>query len=115
MVQLHELLSYLAEMGVVSIIVVAQHGVIGSMHAPVDVSYLSDAVILTRFFEVNGAVKKAVSVLKNRKARHEETIREFSIEQDGIRVGDALTNFHGVLTGTPISTGTAKTLLKKSE
>jgi circadian clock protein KaiC len=101
MVQLHELLSYLAEMGVVSIIVAAQHGMIGHMQAPVDVSYLADCVILTRFFEMSGTVKKAISILKNRKAGHEQTIHQLSIGANGIGIGDALTNLRGVLTGTP--------------
>jgi len=75
LLQFHELLSYLAERAVVSIIVAAQHGLIGAIQAPIDVSYLADSVILTRFFEAHGAIKKAVSVVKNRKAAHEETIR----------------------------------------
>jgi circadian clock protein KaiC len=101
MVQLRELLSYLAEMGVVSIIVAAQHGLIGHMQAPVDVSYLADCVILTRFFEISGRVKKAVLVSKNRKAGHEQTIHPLSIGPNGLRLGEALTNLRGVLTGNP--------------
>jgi circadian clock protein KaiC len=114
LLQLHELLSYLAERAVVSIIVAAQHGLIGAIQAPIDVSYLADIVILTRFFEAHGAIKKAVSVVKNRKAAHEETIRELTIGQEGLRIGEALTNFRGVLTGTPIFTGSDHKLLKDS-
>jgi circadian clock protein KaiC len=115
MVQLHELLSYLAELSVISVIVAAQHGLIGHMEAPVDVSYLADTVILTRFFETGGAVKKALSVVKQRTAKHEQTIREFTVGPGGVRVGKALTDFHGVLTGTPTFTGRAETLLDESE
>jgi circadian clock protein KaiC len=114
-VQLHELLSYLAELSVISVIVAAQHGLIGHMEAPVDVSYLADTVILTRFFEIGGAVKKALSVVKQRTAKHEQTIREFTVGPGGVRVGKALTDFHGVLTGTPTFTGRAETLLDESE
>jgi circadian clock protein KaiC len=113
LVQLHEFLSYLAEKGVVTILVTAQHGLIGPMQAPVDVSYIADTVILTRFFEVNAAVRKAVSVIKHRRSDHEETIRELKITSEGPRVGDALTQFHGVLTGTPFFTGGSADLLKE--
>jgi circadian clock protein KaiC len=115
MVQLHELLSYLAEMSVVSLIVAAQHGLVGQMQAPVDVSYLADMVILTRFFEVNSTVEKAISVVKNRKAKHEKTIRGFTIESGGLRIGKALSGLHGVLTGTPFWTGREQAVLEKSE
>jgi circadian clock protein KaiC len=115
MVQLHELVSYLAERGVVSIIVAAQHGIIGQMQAPIDVSYLADTVVLTRFFEANGSVRKAVSVMKHRKGGHEQTIRELRIGEDGLRIGEALTNFQGVLTGTPVFLGNENSLLKDRE
>ncbi len=114
MSQLHEFLSYLAEQGVVTILVTAQHGLIGPMQAPVDASYLADTVVLTRFFEVNAAVKKAVSVIKHRRGAHEETIREFRIDSGGPRVGEALTGFHGVLTGTPSFTGVNADLMKEA-
>ena len=115
LIQLHEFLSYLAEKGVVTIIVTAQHGQIGSMQSPVDISYLADTVILTRFFEVNAAIKKAISVIKHRRGAHEDTIREFRIGPDGPRVGEALTQFHGVLTGTPRFTGENADLLKEGK
>lgn len=98
---LHELLSYLNQKGVCSIMILAQHGLVGSMGAPVDVSYLADTVLLTRFFEARGALKKAVSVIKKRSGAHEDTIRELSMSHQGIRVGDALTRFEGVMTGVP--------------
>ena len=107
LIQMHELLAYLAEKGVVSILVVAQAGVVGHMQSPVDVSYLADTLILMRFFESRGAVKKAVSVVKNRKGAHEETIREWQISSEGVRVGRVLRNFHGVLTGVPTYLGGA--------
>jgi circadian clock protein KaiC len=99
---IHELLSYLSQQGVATILVMAQHGMVGvSMHQPIDVSYLADAVILLRFFEAKGAVRKAISVVKNRAGRHEETIRELTLESGGIRIGPPLTGFRGVLTGVP--------------
>lgn len=98
---LHELLSYLNQQGAVTIMILAQHGLVGPMGAPVDVSYLADSVILMRFFEALGAVKKAVSVIKKRSGPHETTIREVTIATDGISVGEPLTNFQGVLTGVP--------------
>jgi circadian clock protein KaiC len=98
--QLHELLAYLRQHGVVVIMVVAQHGFIG-VAAPVDVSYLADNVILTRFFEAEGRVRKAISVVKKRAGRHQDTIREFSLGKGGLQVGEPLTRFRGVLNGTP--------------
>jgi circadian clock protein KaiC len=98
---LHELLAYLSKRGVASLLVMAQHGMVGTMHAPVDVSYLADAVILMRYFEHEGAIRQAISVLKKRSGRHERTIREFSLTSAGIAVGEPLHDFHGVLTGVP--------------
>ena len=85
------------------------------MQSPVDISYLADTVILTRFFEVNAAVKKAISVIKHRSGAHEDTIREFRIGPEGPRVGEALTQFHGVLTGTPRFRGKSVDLLKEGK
>lgn len=114
--QLHELLSYLAEKEVITLMVVAQYGMIGSsMVSPVEVSYLADVVILMRFFEFRGALKKAVSVVKNRVAGPEDTIRELKIGQGGIRVGRPLTEFQGILTGTPHYRGEGNSLLKEAE
>ena len=101
-IQLHELLTYLGQRGVTTILVVAQHGLMGTgMHSPVDVSYLADSVILTRYFELQGRVKKAISVVKKRSGAHEETIRELRIGKGGIQVGRPLENLRGVLTGVP--------------
>jgi circadian clock protein KaiC len=112
-VQLHELLSYLRQHGVLTMMVVSQQGIMGSnMQAPVDVSYLADTVILMRYFEAAGEIRKAISVLKKRSGRHETTIREVRIGPQGMRVGDPLKDFHGVLTGVPQYTGENKPLLK---
>jgi circadian clock protein KaiC len=98
---LHELLSYLNQKGVATIMVLAQHGLVGSMGTPVDVSYLADTVLLTRFFEARGAMKKAVSVIKKRSGEHETTIRELSMSRHGVLVGEPLVDFEGVMTGVP--------------
>ncbi len=104
--QLHELLTYLGHLNVITILVVAQHGLLGNaMQAPLDTSYLADAVVLFRYFEAQGEVKQTIAVVKKRNGAHERTIREFRLDKDGIRVGDVLRNFHGVLTGTPVFTG----------
>jgi circadian clock protein KaiC len=100
-VQMHELLTYLSEKGVVTILVMAQHGMIGTMQTTVDVSYLSDTVVMLRFFEAGGRVRKAISVLKKRSGHHEDTIREMALEPGGLRVGEVLREFSGVLTGVP--------------
>jgi len=99
--QLHELLMYLGQMGAVTMMVVAQHGLVGAMQSPIDVSYLADAVILFRHFEADGRLHKAISVLKKRTGGHESMIRELVISANGILVGKALENFRGVMTGVP--------------
>ena len=99
--QLHELLSYLGQMGVSTFLLNAQKGVIGAMSSPLDVSYLADTVVLLRYFEANAAVRTAISVLKKRTGPHERTLREMVISGDGIEIGDPLRNFRGVLTGVP--------------
>jgi circadian clock protein KaiC len=99
--QLHELLTYLGHKGVVTFLLVAQHGLIGSMVAPVDTTYLADTVMLFRYFEAMGEVRQALSVVKKRSGRHERTIRELSMGAAGIKVGKPLREFHGVLSGTP--------------
>lgn len=99
--QLHELLSYLSQQGIVSILTLAQHGLIGNMQAPVDVTYLADAVVLLRFYEAKGKIHKAISVMKKRSGHHESAIRELIIAGDQITVGKPLQEFHGILTGVP--------------
>ncbi len=101
-IQMHELLSFLNRQGVVTILVLAQHGFMGSqMGTPVDVSYLADTVLVLRFFETMGEVRRAISVIKKRTGYHENTIREMKMSDDGITVGRPLSNFSGVLTGVP--------------
>lgn len=99
--QLHELLSYLGQQGVATILTLAQHGFIGTMQSPVDVSYLADSVLLFRYFEHSGEIRQALSVLKKRSGAHERAIRELSFGIGKITVGDPLTQFEGVLTGVP--------------
>jgi len=100
-VQLHELLSYLNQVGVASLMVLAQHGLVGSMSSPTDVSYLADNVLLLRYFEAAGEVRQAISVMKRRSGPHERSIREMRLASGKLVVGEPLKNFSGVLTGTP--------------
>ncbi len=108
-IQLHELLMYLGQQGVATILIAAHHGMIGAqMQAPVDASYLADAVILMRYFEAAGEVRQAISVVKKRGSRHERTIREFRLDDGGIHVGEPLREFRGILTGVPVYEGPAR-------
>lgn len=100
--QLHELLTYLNQQGIVTIIVLSPQGFIGQMQSPIDLTYLADTVLALRFFEADGAVHKAISVIKKRTGKHEKTIRELTIARTGIIVGPPLTRFRGVLTGVPL-------------
>jgi circadian clock protein KaiC len=112
-IQLHEVLMYLSQQGVASMLIGAHHGIIGSqMQAPVDASYLADAVILLRYFESQGAVRQAISVVKKRGGLHERTIREFGMDGGGIKVGEPLRQFRGVLTGVPVYEGSTDPLLR---
>jgi circadian clock protein KaiC len=100
--QLHELLAYLGQLGVLTLLVVAQHGMVGAnMNTPIDVSYLADTVLLFRYYEYGGEVRKALSVVKRRYGAHENTIRELSFDR-AIVVGEPLARFRGVLTGVPM-------------
>jgi circadian clock protein KaiC len=111
-IHLHELLTYLSQHGVATILIGVQHGLIGSsMVSPVETSYLADAVILLRYFEAGGEVRQALSVIKKRGGEHERTIRELRLEQGGIRVGQPLREFHGVLTGVPVYAGSSDELM----
>lgn len=101
---MHEILQFLNRQGVSTFLTVAQQGMMGEMKSPIDVTYLADSVIMLRFFEARGTVKRAISVVKKRTGRHEATIREFWID-GGLHVGDPLTNFHGVLRGVPLILG----------
>lgn len=103
-VQLHELLTYLGQAGVATLLIGAQHGLIGmNMQTPVDASYLADAVVLLRYYEANGEVKQAISVMKKRGGAHERTIRDFSMNSSGLQVGLPLRHFRGILTGVPVT------------
>jgi circadian clock protein KaiC len=112
MVQLHELLSYLSHMGVTTFMVMAQIGVLGTqMGSPIDVSYLADNVLLFRYFEAQGAVRQAISVLKRRSGPHERSIRELRLSGQKIEIGESLRQFEGILTGVPKFVGDSKPLL----
>jgi circadian clock protein KaiC len=111
----HELLQYLNRQGANTFLTVAQHGLVGDMKAPVDVTYLADTVILLRYFEALGRVRRAVSVIKKRTGHHEEAIREFRISNTGLKVGKPLTEFQGVLRGVPTFVGSAGPLLTANE
>jgi circadian clock protein KaiC len=103
-IQLHELLTFLGQSGVATLLIGAQHGLIGAqMQTPVDASYLADAVVVLRYFEAGGMVRQAISVLKKRGGAHERSIRDFSLSSSGIHVGEPLRQFRGILTGVPIA------------
>jgi circadian clock protein KaiC len=111
-IQVHELLTYLATKGVTCIMTLVQHGIFGSpVEEAAEISYLADAVVLLRYFEVHGEVRQAVSVVKKRSGDHERTIRESRVERGGLQVGDPLREFQGVLTGVPSFTGTPRDLM----
>lgn len=112
MLQLHELLSYLSNQGVVSILILAQAGIMGSMQSPLDLTYLADSVIITRFFEASGAVKKAISVIKKRSGPHEDTLRELKIGEGGVIVGPVLSEFSGIFSGIPKFRGSTSKMLE---
>ena len=104
--QMHDLLTYLSQSGVLSILIVSQHGLIGQgIQGPLDVSYMADSVILLRHFEAAGAVRKAISVIKKRNGPHETTIRELKLVSGGIEVGEPIKDFSGVLSGMPTFQG----------
>ena len=109
LLHLHELISFLNQRGVITLLILTQHGLIGSMQADIDVSYLSDTVLLLRYFELDGGIHQVISVLKQRLGDHERTLRELSFQKTGPVVGAPLSGFRGVLTGVPepIANGTA--------
>ena len=114
--RMHELLTYLSERDVATLIVLAQHGMVGStMPVPIDLSYLADAIVLLRFFEAEGQVRKAISVVKKRTGVHENTIRELKLGPDRIHVGEPLRQFQGILTGVPQYIGPSKPLLSNDQ
>jgi len=114
--QLHELSAYLNQQGVVTILIMAQHGLVAALEAPVDLSYLADMVVSLRYFEAEGGVRRALAVIKKRSSGHEKTIREFALESGrGIRIGQALKDFHGVLGGAPVFRGQSNQILQTSD
>ncbi len=102
---MHELLQFLNRQGATTYLTVAQHGLVGDMQTPVDVTYLADTVILLRYFEAFGRVRRAISVVKKRTSSHEDTIREYRIGKGGLEFGEALTDFQGILSGVPAFIG----------
>ena len=110
---MHELLQYLNRRGIATFMTVAQHGLVGDMKAPVDVTYLADTVVLLRYFEAMGSVRRAISVIKKRTGSHEATIREFRIDDGGLTIGEPLTGFQGVLRGVPVYLGEGQPLLEE--
>jgi circadian clock protein KaiC len=114
--QLHELVSYLNYKGVVTILILAQHGLVAAAESPVDLSYLSDTVVSLRFFEAAGEVKQSLTMIKKRSGQHEKTIREFKLEPGrGLRVGPPLREFQGVLTGIPVFHGGKGQMMSASD
>src|SRR5438132_8650825 len=111
---MHELLQYLNRQGAATFMTVAQHGLVGDMQSPVDVTYLADTVILLRYFEAKGRVRRAMSVIKKRTGAHEDTIREYRIDGRGITLGDPLHDFQGVLRGVPSMSGNHGTLMEET-
>jgi circadian clock protein KaiC len=102
-IQLHEMLSYLGQQGVVTLMVMAQRGLLGAgMQTPVDASYLADTVVALRYFEARGALRRAISVVKKRSGMHEDTLRELRLTRGGVALGEPLHDFHGVMSGIPV-------------
>lgn len=111
---LHEMFAYLNQKGIVTLMVVAQHGmIVGGGGGEIDVSYLADAVLLFRYFEVRGEIKQAVSVFKKRTGAHERTLRELEISSKGVVIGEPLRGFRGIMTGTPQYEGNTAVLSDK--
>ena len=113
--QMHELLTYLNQQGVLTLPVLAQHGLVGPMDTPLDISYLSDSVVMLRYFEYSGMVRRALSVVKKRSGDHERSIREFRLTPRGLVVGPPLTKFNGIFSGAPEYVGDAALLMQSDE
>ncbi|HEU0284250.1 MAG TPA: ATPase domain-containing protein [Sphingomicrobium sp.] len=114
LLHLHELLQYLNRQGATTFLTVAQHGLVGEMRSPVDLTYLADSVILLRYFEAVGRVRRAISIVKKRTGPHEDTIREYQIGGRGVTLGEPLTGFQGILRGVPELVGDVE-LLKRED
>ncbi|MBA1158946.1 ATPase domain-containing protein [Microvirga mediterraneensis] len=113
LLQMHELLTYLNQQGVTTILVLAQSGMVGQIASPLDLTYLSDTVVLLRFFEAGGRIRRSIATIKKRTGAHENTIRELSIDGHGLRVGEPLEQFRGVLTGVPAFEGPDSSLFSR--
>ena len=113
--QFHEMLSYLGRKSVVTLLIMAQYGLVGNMQTPVDISYMADTVVLLRYFEAGGEVRQAISVVKKRTGKHERNIREFRIDSGGIHLGEALRDFRGILTGVPTYEGKHEKLMEEED
>ena len=114
-VHLHELLAYLNARKVITVLVSTQHGFVSADQSSFEATYLADLVVLLRYFEAQGSVRQAISIVKNRSHDHERTIREFEVGKNGIRIGPPLTNFQGVLTGNPEFSGESGTLIRDQD
>jgi len=110
LLQIHELLSYLNQRGVTTLMILGQHGMVGDMRSDIDLSYLSDAILLFRFFESRGEIRTALSAVKSRTSAHEHTIREFTLSAEGLQLGAAIRDFEGILTGLPSYRGDVRML-----
>lgn len=110
LLQMHEILTYLNQQGILTFLVLTQSGMVGQMASPIDLTYLSDNVIMLRFFEAGGEIRRALSVMKKRTGAHEKSIREFRIDAGGLQVGPKLEGFRGVLTGVPTYEGKGELL-----
>ena len=109
LLQVRELISFFSRRQVVTLLTMTQHGILGpDMAAPVDLSFLADNVFLLRYFEAQGAIRKALSVVKKRSGKHESTIRELILKPGGVSVSEPLSDFTGVLTGTPVYAGASR-------
>lgn len=113
--QMHELLSYLNNKGITTVLVLGQHGMVGEIRSNIDISYLSDATVLLRFFEANGRLRRAITVVKSRTNDHEQTIHELQLNKQGIGIGEALEGFEGILTGVPTYRGVTPMMSVNSE
>lgn len=112
--QLHELMSFLSERGVLTLLIAGQHGIAGQgIIGPVEISYLCDTLLLLRHFDAGGEIRKAVAVIKKRQSAHESTIRELRIDKEGVHLGEPLKQFDGLLTGTPTFHGDVGTLMSR--
>jgi circadian clock protein KaiC len=116
LLHMHEILTFLAHQGVITMLVVGQHGAVGNVHADIDLSYLSDSTLLFGYFEAKGSVRSSITALKSRVANNDRGIREFRLSDlSGIQIGDPLSSLEGVLTGLPVYTGSTQMMNNDAE